>query len=68
MNTLWTIYDEIIEDYEREIRQLDVLIIIEKWKDINEKVRKENINKLTKRKNTLKRQIDRNIILRKQSI
>ncbi len=68
MNKVWTVYDNVIESCEREIRQLEVLISIEKWKDINERVREENIDQLTQRLKKIRRELNKNIKLRKASI
>jgi hypothetical protein len=68
MNKLWTVYDDVIDSCERELRQLEVLISIEKWKDINERVREANIEHLTRRFKKIKRELNKNIKLRKASI
>jgi len=68
MNKVWTVYDDVIESCERELSQLEVLISIERWKDINERVREENIERLTRRFKKIKRELNKNIKLRKSSI
>lgn len=67
-NRLWTVYDDVIDNCEREIRQLEILISIEKWKDIGERVRKENVDRLIMRLRKLKRELNKNIKLRYMSI
>ena len=68
MNKVWTVYDDVIESCERELSQLEVLISIERWKDINERVREENIERLTRRFKKINRELNKNIKLRQASI
>lgn len=68
VDKIWTVYDDTIEQCEREIRQLEILISIEHWRDINERLRKSNIDNLNKQLRKLKRELNKNVKLKSNSI
>lgn len=66
---LWTAYDDKISDCKRQIKQLEILIENENWKEYSrEEFRKDNIDKLKKQLNKVKRELNRNIELRNKSL
>lgn len=68
MREYWTVYDEQIDECNRQVTQINILIEIEKWKDISERLREKNIRRLSNELKQSRKHLKKYLKLKKESI
>lgn len=68
MREYWTVYDEQIDECNRQVTQINILIEIEKWKDISERMREKNIRRLSNELKQSRKHLKKYLKLKREAI